>query len=139
MPIIKSIREYFKQCPLLEKQKINVNYLGAEPLSYSIEEIPEVQVLKKYTDGGELRQKLFTFSSREVFDSEVISNESISQFYEELAKWVEENNKKGIFPKMEEKFEPWHIEMLTSQYLMQEDGKTARFQMDFKLIYKSER
>ena len=47
MSIIKAIRGYFKKCPLLNGKTINVNYLGEDAISYSIEEVPGNLTIKK--------------------------------------------------------------------------------------------
>ena len=92
--MLKQIKEYFKKCPLLEGSKINVNYLAEKALSYSIEAEPGERTIKNYVDGGELRQKVFLFASREEFDYDPKGNEDIAKFYEELSAWIDENNKK---------------------------------------------
>lgn len=134
--MLKQIKEYFKKCPLLEGSKINVNYLAEKALSYSIEAEPGERTIKNYVDGGELRQKVFLFASREEFDYDPKGNEDIAKFYEELSAWIDENNKKRILPKLDKKYEPFEIKISSGEYLMSEDGKTARFQMQLKLIYK---
>lgn len=134
--MLKQIKEYFKKCPLLEGSKINVNYLAEKALSYSIEAEPGERTIKNYVDGGELRQKVFLFASREEFDYDPKVNEDIAKFYDELSAWIDENNKKRILPKLDKGCEPFEVKISSSEYLTSEDGKTARFQMQLKLIYK---
>ena len=61
--IIDSIRNYIRGCPLINKGKVNVDYLGVDIGEYSIEPTPADPIIKRYADGGTLRQYLFVFSS----------------------------------------------------------------------------
>ncbi len=133
--IIKAIKDYFEKCPLLDGKKINVNYLGEEPVSYSIEEVPGNLTIKKYADGGQMRQKLFHIQSRQTYDKEIVSNEKVSQFFEELTDWVEKNNAKKIYPELENGMTSQGVNVVTTSYLLSNNGSRARFAIQFQLVY----
>lgn len=49
---------------MLNGGKINIDFLGAKP-EYSIDPLPADPVLKRYVDGGQVRQFQFAFTSKD--------------------------------------------------------------------------
>lgn len=138
--IINDIRKFIKDnCPLVDGVKINVNYLGERARRYTLEQEPVSRVIKKYSDGGTMRQLVFVFASRELFGEEDRENLEISRFYEELAEWLDKTSADGILPKLADGKTALKIEALTGGYLMSNDQRTARYQIQCRLIYKQER
>lgn len=134
--IIDSIREFMKQCPLLESNgRINVDYLSDNPVEYSIDVIPSSTVIKKYTGGGAIKQFVFVFASKEYYGSDILTNIENSGFYEELSKWIETKSKRRELPQLSDGKEPISLEVLDSGYLFQADEDMARYQMQLRLIY----
>lgn len=143
MAIIDGVTEFIKECPLLKNSKgggtINVNYLGENAPKYSIDVMTVNPVIRRYPDGGEQRQFLFVLASREAYDRETLANMDVARFYEEFGEWIEEQNHKRKFPKMDKGCTPVSIQVTSSGYLFAVDNKTARFQIQCKLIYNKER
>lgn len=135
MAIIDSVRTFLKTCPLLKGGKINVNYLGEKPARYSVDTVPTDPVIKKYASGDSLRQFLFVFASRECYDENELENMDTAKFYEEFGAWIEEQEKNGVYPELADGLRPARIEVLTSGYLFDSDERTARFQIQCRLIY----
>lgn len=133
--IIDNIREFIKECPLLENDKINVNYLGGDTVSYTIEQVPTNPLIKRYSDGGKQKQVLFIFASRENYDEDVLENMDVAKFYEEFAEWIEEQNDSGNLPVLDGGMISQAMETLTSGYLINSEDRTARFQIQLRLIY----
>ena len=87
--IIDSIRNYIRGCPLINKGKVNVDYLGVDIGEYSIEPTPADPIIKRYADGGTLRQYLFVFSSKESYGPDIRVQIDNSGFYEKFGQWLE--------------------------------------------------
>lgn len=137
--IIDAVKKYIETCPLLKRGKINVNYLGDEPVKYSIDTVPASPVVKRYTDGGELRQFLFVFASREAYDANALENMKVSQFFEEFENWVSTQDIKRIYPVFDDKkLTATKIETVTSGYMYDVTRTTARFQIQLKLTYRKD-
>lgn len=137
--IIENVRSYLRKCPLLKKDKINVNYLGDEPVNYAIEPMPASPIVKRYTDGGTLRQYLFTFSSCEAYDENTLENMKVAQFFEEFENWICEQDNKGNYPDLKDsKVKVKRLEVMSSGYLFNEEGTMAHFQLELKLTYRKE-
>lgn len=137
--MISSVRKYLKQCPLLDKDTININYLEGAKVKYTLENVPCNPIVRRYSDGGTKRQFIFIFASRENYDSDVLENMNIAKFFEDMSDWIEQQNDKKNFPQFPEGNTPTAIEVVTGGYLMSSDQKTARFQMQIKITYIRER
>lgn len=140
MTIIESIKDYFKNCNMIESDStIYADYLPSEVTEYAIYQTgnQEGGIVKSYINGVKLRQFTFVFASR--FDYSMINSvENIenSGFYEKLEKWIEDNNKNRIFPVGIDR--PQKIEVLQTGAIFMVDpgGKIAEYQMIARLLYK---
>ena len=138
--MIEEIRTFLKREGLLKNGKIGVNYLSEKPLHYTIDEVPTDPVIKRYTDGGSLRQCLFVIASREAFGPEIAENLAISRFYEQLSDEFERLSDQKVLPHFENpSIIPYRLEALSTGYLLSNDERTARFQIQCRLIYRRER
>lgn len=136
MSIIESIRKYMAKCPLLDGGSINIDFLSSSNIEYTIETVPCEPVIKYFIGGSSLRQYEFILASREFYGTDVVQNIQNSEFYENLAHWIEENSKNKILPVLEnEKQSADKIEILTHGALISEDAKTAVYQIQLRLIY----
>lgn len=138
--IISSIRDFLKTCPLLEGDAIRINYLGAEPIEYTIDEVPTEPILKRYTDGGTVRQVLFILASSQYYSRDVLENLKACGAYEELANWLEIQNNKGNLPVLPNGLEARTIEAITNGYCISADimENVQRYQIQCKLTYYKE-
>lgn len=134
--IIKQIRRYFLDCPLIdEESKINVDYLGVGAVEYSIDPVPSDSLVKKYMDGGAVKQYLFVFGSREYYGDDTLQNMENSGFYQIFSDWVEEQNKIGNLPELSKGKQALKIETVTSGYLFHADESSAKYQIQMRLTY----
>lgn len=135
--IINSIRDFIKTCPYLSdfSKLINVDYLGEDTTSYSIEEIPVEPIMKRYINNDTVRQYDFIFASREDYGSDVLQNIENSGFYEKFAYWLELENNKGNLPQLSEGKTATKIITTSNGYAFQTDVNKARYQIQCKLIY----
>ena len=138
--IIDSIRKYMLKCPHLSEfaKGINVDYLGSEADSYSLEETPCVPIVKRYVDGSSIRRFEFIFCSRESYGAEALQNIANCGFYEHFADWIEEQNRIGELPELREGLTSQKIECTSTGYAMQVDEDTARYQIQLRLTYFKE-
>lgn len=136
--IIESIRDYFLNCEALKDGKINIDFLGDNP-EYSIDPLPAEPVLKKYTDGGTVRQFQFAFTSKDYFDGDARTGIENNGLCQAVTEWVEENNVNGVFPTMSNpKHSPISVEVMASGYLFDMDPDYARYQIQCRLVYEQE-
>lgn len=138
--MIDSIREYIAKCPYLKEYvEINVDYLKDKVVAYSVN--PSVgfdPVVSEDIVGNQEKQFLFTFDSKLYWNSEVQNNIDNSKFYEDFSNWLEENNKKGIFPALNEGEYPTKIQALTNGYIFATNSDEAIYRIQCKFEYMKE-
>lgn len=139
MSIIQGIRDYICSCPYLKDGKLNVDYLGTEPTEYVVESVPSSGVIKRYADGGVLRQYLFVFGSREYYSGKVLEQLENSGFYEAFAGWIEKQSENGNLPKLPEGLSAQRVEITSTGYMLDATEKNARYQIQCRLIYYERR
>lgn len=136
-PLIDCIRDFIMTYPELKDGCLMIDYLGDKPVEYAIEAVPCDPVYRKYTDGGCMKQFLFTFASREVFAADVSCCTDNLAFYEEFERWITGKNNSDDLPDLDGR-EPVSIEVLTGGYAFSADGNTARYQIQLRLLYEEE-
>ena len=92
------IGEFIETCPLLNKGKVNLDFIDSDPQSYSIDEIPVEPVLNNFRDGGRRLQIQFDFSIQSNFS--ILENIKNSKFCDDFMKWIYEQDNKGDLPKI---------------------------------------
>lgn len=95
---MKLIGDFIETCPLLNKGKVNLDYIKEKPQSYSIDETPVEPVLNYFQDGGRRLQIQFDFSIQANFS--VLENIKNSKFCDDFMKWIYEQDNKGNLPKI---------------------------------------
>lgn len=93
------IGEFIENCPLLNKGKVNLDYIKEKPQSSSIDETPVEPVLNYFPDGGRRLQIQFDFSIQSNFS--VLENIKNSKFCDDFTRWIYEQNNKGNLPKID--------------------------------------
>lgn len=132
------VRNLLLTCPYIEASplEMHINFIGNNPLQYSIDPEPTQQIIKKYLGGDTIRRFSFALSSR----CETISDQDRAQNndnYEKLSLWLEDITRKRRLPAMEIGKRPLRIEATGSVYLMEraEDNDSAIYMMQIELQY----
>lgn len=133
--VLEGLRAYFYTCPLLAKGQIRMEYLGAKKSGYSLESTPADPVYKRYASGDYLGQLLFVLASREEYGPEDRLAIESCGFYERLSSWVAEQNSSGILPELPDGKQAQRVELTTQGYAYTNDVRTARYQIQGRLIY----
>lgn len=129
--IIDKIKEYFED--IYNGNTIKIDFLGNKPSEYVIEPIPTNPNLRPYTDGSNLKQYTFQFSSREYFDSDTLTNLENSSFYETFSDTIEQNNKNRNLPDIDG---IQSIECLNIGTIQSEQDNTAKYSIQLRITYK---
>ena len=131
--MISKIRQYFFDLGIIdENSNINVDFLSNEPIEYVIEPIPSEPVIRQYADGSSLRQFVFQFGSREYFGADVIQNMKNTEFYEDFSELIEDNNKKGVLPKING---IQSIECLNNGTINEDNTDNAKYVIQMRITY----
>lgn len=139
MTVMECIQKWLKTYSGLSG-RLDVDFLDEEAETYSVDTIPCETVIKRYKDGGTIRQFQFAVSSRRFYEQNIKQNLSNLQFFEDLAKWVENKARLRELPEMGKGRTSQKIVVTSSAYpfIVSEDGK-ARYQMQMRLEYYQER
>lgn len=138
MTAIECVRNWLKEYPGLSG-RLDVDFLGEDADTYSIDTIPSEEIIKRYRGGGCVKQFLFAVSSRRFYDQNIAQNVENLKFFEDLTAWVEERAKSRNLPKMDGGRTAQKIVVTSTAYpfVVSEDGK-ARYQMQMRLEYFKE-
>ena len=137
--MIEKVREYITTCPHLEEfVSINVNYLVDKVKAYSVNEgVGYNPVLKKDIIGNEECQFQFMLDAKLYWNEEVANNIDNSVFFEKFSNWLRENNKKKIFPQIEdENIQIQSIGATTNGYIFATNADEAIYRISCIMKYR---
>lgn len=95
---MKAIKKFIETCPYLKNGKINVDYLKDKLNSYSININPIDPIVKRYSDGGAMKQIAFDFCMQFPIGSVALYNLENSKFCDDFMEWIETQNKNRNLP-----------------------------------------
>ena len=140
MAIIEHLREYIASCPILKEGYLNVDRLGTDITEYTIDTTPCDTIVRKYVDGSSIRQFEFVFASRESYGSDIPQNIDNSEFYEQFARQIENNNENlSNLLSLDNYQTAQYIELVTSGYAYDVGDNSARYQIQLRLVYYQDR
>ena len=136
--IIESIRDFILTCDFLQDWKVNVDGLDIS-MSYSIDPLPASPVIKRYADGGCVKQFLFAFTSREEYDGDARTGIENSGFYQKFEEWIEEKDRNRDYPVLDNQAQiPISLKTIQSGYLYDAETDLAQYQIQCALQYEQE-
>ncbi len=131
--MISSLARYISDCPYLDGEKVNVNYLKKENASISLEMTKERSLIREYADGGTLKGITFVLALRMPFiESEGVRN---SEKCQKIEKWIEEQNSKGCLPKLNGTETVISLRLKKGFAPGGVYGNFARYEAEIELIY----
>ena len=135
--MIDKVREYIAKCPYLDVYaELNIEYLVDKVKAYSINESAGYNpVISEDIVGNQERQFLFTFDSKLYWNEDIQNSIDNSKFFEDFRNWLEDNNKKDIFPDIKGIYK---IEALTNGYIFATNANEAIYRIQCKLEYFKE-
>lgn len=135
MTVMQCVQKWLKTYKGLSG-RLDVDFLDEEADTYSVDTIPCEEVIKRYKDGGKVKQFQFAVSSRRFYEQNIKQNLSNLQFFEDLTAWVEEKAYKNELPSMDKGRTAQKIVVTSTAYpfVVSEDGK-ARYQIQLRLEY----
>ena len=138
--IIDAVRNYMLSCPKLTGKKININCLGTKNHSFSIDNVVAESVIKKYCDGGTLKQAVFILGVRDRYDEMLEENISVMALLEEIEDWIYKQNIIKNLPVLDSSdLLVRSIEVTKSGHLHETSMGSGRWQLEFRIVYKQSR
>lgn len=134
--IIDKIIEFINQCPYLDDLvSIKADFCNEDAISYCVETSSSSRVLETYIDGSKVLKLPFVFSSKEIMSDYDDTNVENMLFYENFGNWVEEQNKIGNLPALEDDLSSISIEVVSHGYVVQSEADRGRYEIQLKLEY----
>ena len=127
--------EHLLMCPYLEGCGIKVNYLDEKPFACSLKMLSVDHVVKKYCDGGILGEARFLLSLRQEYTAANSVNKEAALRCEKIEGWIEEQNKKGIYPRLRSGKIALGLSVEKSFEITSTGGIDARFEAELRLLF----
>ena len=139
---IQHLREWFRACPVLEKKnRMRVDYIAEKPTEYSIMASPSTI---QYRENGlgeriplDIQVQNYLFMSRNAYGSDIEQNIATEGLYQDIVNWVNEQNRKRNFPKVDEG-EVRSITATLTVQLAEVGTDNALYQIPIAIEYKVE-
>lgn len=138
MSVLNCLRQWLLTCPLLEGQRLNVNFLGPDALDFDLVENPVPPILSTYLDGSTIRQKAVSLTSVQDYSQDLLEQISASGFWEEVTEWITARDEAGDLPQLDDGRTATGISVTSAPYLFSTTATTARYQLQLLLIYEQE-
>nr|DAE44011.1 MAG TPA: Minor capsid protein from bacteriophage [Caudoviricetes sp.]DAE51014.1 MAG TPA: Minor capsid protein from bacteriophage [Caudoviricetes sp.] len=107
-------------------------------MEYSINALPCNPLIKKYADGGSVKQFQFALTSKDCYDGDARTAIENSGFYERFEDWIEQQDIKGILPELSGDKAPVSITVMQKGYLYDLDTDLGQYEIQCKLEYEQE-
>lgn len=135
MTVMQSVQKWLKTYKGLSG-RLDVDFLDENVDTYSVDTIPCEEIIKRYKDGGTVKQFQFAVSSRRFYEQNIKQNLSNLQFFEDLTAWVESKARARQLPTMDKGRTAQKIVVTSSGYPFDvtENGM-ARYQIQMRLEY----
>lgn len=134
--VAESVRAWLRECPLIgDDDNFNINFLDAEPVSYTLDESAGSSTIKRYMDGTERKVKAFALASTAEYGPDFLQQIANSGFWEQLTGWIEQQNHARQLPKLPTGMTAHRIEVTAAHYLYRAGANTARYQIQLRLEY----
>jgi hypothetical protein len=136
----EQLRDWFRTCPAIEKSnRFRVDYLTETPTEYAIYAVPSTLKTHENILGEEVLDDIQTqnyiFASKEVYGSDIQQNLDNLGFYDDVIRWIVDQNTTQNFP-------DWcggkvkSIFPTLTPYVAQPGSSTAKYQIQLKITYR---
>lgn len=140
---IKAMQDWLSMCPAIEANSddlggLCINFLGPEPVQFSLEDSPGDPVLLRYFNGS-VRAKNYALTSRFEFCELDAVQAANSGLLDAICDWIESQNNLRSFPDLGDGRIVQRVEVTSTGYLQSIDANTCRFQLQLQVQYFRER
>lgn len=136
----EQIRLWLRGCPALsDTNRFRVDYLAENATEYAIYSVPSQITYRENVLGEEVPTDLqtlnFIFASRESYGPDIQQNLANLGFYDEVIRWIIEQNNLRNFPSINEGRVRSIVPTLTP-YVVDGGSDAARYQIQIRMTYQ---
>lgn len=132
------LMEYLEQSPYLEGQTFNFDFLGSQPLEYSLSIPTNVPELATHVNGDKRCQQTFYLQARLPWGEDIRNNINNLEFFQKVKRWFENQNKRKNLPDLGPGKTATKVIASTDGYLENTTGGTGRYQIQGQVEYIQE-
>lgn len=137
---IEQLRLWFRSCPaILNTNRFRVDFLAENATEYAIYSSPSTINYRENVLGEEVPERVqslnFIFASKESYGPEVQQNLANLGFYDEVVRWVLEQNSKRNFPEIDPGKVRSIVPTLTA-FPVEIGSNCAKYQIQLRLTYE---
>ena len=137
--ILNVLKEFFKNCPCLYDEILNVDFVGEKPPYFAIYADNADVVLKKYTTGDTLEQFVFSIRMRAPYGRKVTENVEINSVFEEISDWICLMDSRGTYPDIGKGKSVQRIETISSAHIKNTNAADCVYEMKCRIVYYKRR
>ena len=136
----EQLRAWFRGCPALAAgNRFRMDYLAENPTEYALYAVPSQINYRENVLGEEVPLDIqsvnYIFASKESYGADVEQNLANLGFYDEVVKWILEQNARRNFPDINEGRIKSIVPTLTA-YPIQIGSDAAKYQIQLKITYR---
>ena len=136
---IEAVRAWFRTCPLLNGERVGVNYIGERATSFAVIASPSSITTHQNVLGEDIpddeQQLNFSFAATDSYGADIEVNAAVQKLYDDIVQWVLDQNAAHRFPELHVGKCKSVIPTLTA-YPSQVGADTAVYRIQLKLIYR---
>lgn len=134
------LRNWFRACPaILNTNYFRVDYLAESATEYAIYAVPSQINYRENVLGERIPMDIqtlnFIFASKESYGADIQQNLANLGFYDEVVKWVLEQNNIGNLPPINDGLVKSIVPTLTA-YTAEVGSDAAKYQIQLQLTYR---
>lgn len=131
----RGLMQYLEQCPQLKGQRFNFDFIGGEPIQWSLQ-IPTNDPRLSGTVTGDTHKKQdFILVSMSFFGDDVDVNIGNLDGFQAISKWFRKNNRNKVYPDMGAGKIVTGVYAQTDGYIEGTTESAARYQIQCRVEY----
>ena len=137
--IPQAVLAWLADCPYIEALtedgvSVHIDYLGSDPVQFSLNATPTEAVLKRYFS-GELRAKNYVLTSRMDYTQGDAERAVQSAFWDDFTNWCEVKSEAKQLPDLGPGRQALSLLCTTNGYIQNVDTTTCQFQIQLQMQY----
>lgn len=135
-----NLRDWFRECPAISKaNRFRADYLAENPTEYGLFSSPSSLLSHENILGetvlNDIQIQNFILASREPYGSDASQNLANLLFYQDVMKWIIDQNNAGNFPEWDGGVVRAILPTLTA-YPVQGGSTMAKYQIQISVTYR---
>lgn len=137
---IEAVRQWFRTCPLLNGERVGVNYIGDRATSFAVVASPSAISTHQNVLGedipDDIQQLNFSFAATDAYGADILVNASVQKLYDDIVQWILDQNSARRFPDLRHLGAVRSVTPTLTAYPSQVGADTAVYRIQLKIMYR---